>query len=199
MPDTFMLSNIRNWRNCDAGIPDGYELAAVVDAITGSWDSWECIEATATQGVAEEDKDAIRQTVDEYRLSIDPESAILRLHHDCIRDVLISRAKKEDIEVRVYRSPNLSAYLLHLPDDSWAAYRAQWLDDHPMDTAVDMDAVVVCPIVPAGESPEKALAHWSENGMHVLDTIRLPLWVLISGATGGGISVSGRIREENLS
>jgi len=184
---THMLEQIRNWRACGAGIPAGYELAAVVDYVTSMWGDFACVEATAEQGVADEDQEGIRALIEAHELDVDPEEAVRALHHDCIRDVLKSMAKRDrDLVVHGYRSPNFAAELLELPDGSFAAYRTQWLDEHPCDTSDELDRMISCPIIPADEAVEKALADWAVAGKEALETIDLPLYLLITASTGPG-------------
>ena len=76
------LSQVRNFRACNVGVPASLELDAIVETIMCGWD-YTMVEATATRGVADADADAIRELIEAEGLSVTPESAILALKGEC--------------------------------------------------------------------------------------------------------------------
>ncbi len=56
-----------------AGIPPTRReiVSAVADEVMGSWDSWDSIEATAREGLADADRQAIEDTLRQHALAED--------------------------------------------------------------------------------------------------------------------------------
>jgi hypothetical protein len=71
---SFALSQIRNFRSCNAGVPRDLEIEAVIEEITEGWDL-AAVQATAAQGVADADREAIRELIQAEDLSLSPEDA----------------------------------------------------------------------------------------------------------------------------
>lgn len=84
---TYMLEQVRNWRTSGAAIPDGYELAAVVEAITEGWDR-DCVLKTARRGIAETDRETIGSLIAEYSLAVTVGDAIRAVEDRCRADIL---------------------------------------------------------------------------------------------------------------
>ena len=68
------LSQVRNFRSCNAGVPRGLEIEAVIEEIIVGWDLL-AVQATAAQGVADADRIAIRELIQAEGLSLSPEEA----------------------------------------------------------------------------------------------------------------------------
>jgi hypothetical protein len=79
---SYSLSTIRNFRNCHVGWPRALEEDAIWEVITEGW-SYAEVEATAKQGVADVDADAIYQLITDEELRIEPEDAIQSLLERC--------------------------------------------------------------------------------------------------------------------
>ncbi len=88
-----MLSQIRNWKQCNAGIPGGYEASAVIEAVMEGWDLC-AVEATAERGVAQIDLEGMRDIIRDEELSCSLDACRDRLIAVC-RAQLAAAAKAE--------------------------------------------------------------------------------------------------------
>lgn len=71
---SYALSQVRNFRTCNAGIPRSLEIEAVIEEITAGWDL-SAVQATAEEGVADADRLAIRDLIEAEGLTLGPEEA----------------------------------------------------------------------------------------------------------------------------
>lgn len=83
---SYKLSQIRNWRSCGVGSPDGFEMEALLEAMLETMDYYG-VEATAKMGCAEPDAEAIAGLIAAYDLDITPEEAEAAFVASCRRRV----------------------------------------------------------------------------------------------------------------
>lgn len=90
---SYALSQVRNFRAQNAGVPASLELDAVVETIMYGWD-YSMVEATAQKGVSDADADAIRELIEAEGLSVTPERAIRALKGACEEMVAAHEAEE---------------------------------------------------------------------------------------------------------
>lgn len=78
----YMLSQIENWKRCNAGAPHSYQMEAVVEAVKEGWD-YLCIEATVERGVADADRENIAECIAEHGLDCTVEECVAALLASC--------------------------------------------------------------------------------------------------------------------
>lgn len=79
---THLLSQVLNFRRCNAGVPHDLELSAVVEALMEGW-SLDDVEATADRGVSDEDRQTIGELITEHDLGVTPEECAAALLAEC--------------------------------------------------------------------------------------------------------------------
>jgi hypothetical protein len=79
----YKLSQIANWRECNANIPDGYEVEAVVDAVLDGWADPDLVRRTAVHGVHPEDREWIAEIIRDHDLNCSVQSAVEALLAEC--------------------------------------------------------------------------------------------------------------------
>ncbi len=88
---SYALSQIRNFRSCNAGVPESLELDAVIETITDGWDAT-CVQATLDHGLSETDADAIRSLIASEQLTVSEDDA---------RDAVLAWCREHAERVRV--------------------------------------------------------------------------------------------------
>lgn len=80
---TYLLSQIRNFKECRVAYQHRLEVEAVVDAVISCWPGPECTEATAEHGVAMADGDLIEEIITEEGLDCTREECEAALMREC--------------------------------------------------------------------------------------------------------------------
>lgn len=76
------LSQVRNFRECNSGVPRSLEIEAIIDTVTEGWD-YGCVKATHATGVADTDRDAIAEIIGAENLSVTQAEAEQALREWC--------------------------------------------------------------------------------------------------------------------
>lgn len=85
--ETYMLSQIVNWRRAGAGVPAGFEVQAVVELVVDGWGSPDAVADTARLGVSDADRMDIADILDRYGLSCTVDECAAALRTECRQDV----------------------------------------------------------------------------------------------------------------
>lgn len=81
--NSYMLDQIANWRACNARIPDGYEIEAVVEAVLDGWADPDVVRQTAINGVHPSDREWIAEIIREHRLTCSVQECAEALLAEC--------------------------------------------------------------------------------------------------------------------
>jgi hypothetical protein len=87
---TYLLSQIKNFKDCRVTYQGRLEVEAVVDAVIGCWPGLECVEMTAELGVAGDDLELILEIIEEHELDCtveECEDALLKECEDRVGEV----------------------------------------------------------------------------------------------------------------
>lgn len=87
---THLLSQVKNFQDCHAGMPDGLEVSAVVDAVIQLWDDYSMIKSTEENGVCLEDSQTIEQIIADHALGCTVDACETALLEEC-EDIVSTR------------------------------------------------------------------------------------------------------------